>query len=345
LPPQVAEKTAPAAPQGGDAAAPSRRRFLTILAATSAAGLMRARGGKAAEADLQHWQGSALGADASIALAGVNGAQANRLFALCLAEVERQEALFSLQETRSALCRLNAHGSLAAPDADLLYLLDLSRDIFAASARAFDPTIQPLWLLYAETYGARPAARTPGANEIAARSALVGLDNVQWSKQRIAFARPGMGLTLNGIAQGHITDRVAQLLRAHGLEHALVNLGEYRALGTHPEGRPWQIAVQDPRAATRFATVLDVTDQAVATSGAYGGRFGESGMSHLIDARTAKSPDRYLSVSVVHKSAAVADGLSTAFSFMAEDAIRAAAKRFGTAKILLVQKNGALTTI
>lgn len=48
------------------------------------------------------------------------------------------------------------------------------------------------------------------------------------SAGRIAFARPGMTLTLNGVAQGDVADLVAALLAAEGLEDALIDTGEIR---------------------------------------------------------------------------------------------------------------------
>ena len=58
---------------------------------------------------------------------------------------------------------------------------------------------------------------------------------------------PGMAITLNGIAQGYITDRVADLLRNEGFDQAMVDLGEWRALGSHPDGRPWRAATRERR--------------------------------------------------------------------------------------------------
>ena len=61
------------------------------------------------------------------------------------------------------------------------------------------------------------------------------------------FAQPGMGVTLNGIGEGYITDRVVELLRAGGIEHALVDMGETSARSAaHPAGGPWSVGLEDP---------------------------------------------------------------------------------------------------
>ena len=152
-------------------------------------------------------------------------------------------------------------------------------------------------------------------------------------------------MTLNGIAQGAITDRITTVLRNAGATHALVNVGEHSGLGNHPEGRPWQVGIQDPRNADGVVDLIDLVDQCVATSGAYGGRFGDSGLSHIIDPRTARSPERYLSVSVRHQSATLADGLSTAFSFLSESEIAAASKSVGGVTVILVRADGTFARI
>jgi thiamine biosynthesis lipoprotein len=325
-------------------ALPTRRRFLEILAATSAAAICPIGPGRAAE-PLHRWEGSALGADTTIALAGVSEHDAAGLFQLCLKETKRLEGVLSLYRSDSQISLLNRTGSLERPDRDLLALLELSRQINLVSGGAFDPSIQPLWLLFAETFGSLSNPRAPTATEIAARRAKVNFRDVAWSEERVTFAQGGMALTLNGIAQGLITDRVTELLRTHGLRHALVSLGEHRAIGAHPEMRPWQIGIQDPRRADAIVETMELVSQAIATSGGYGSRLGNSGVSHLIDARTGESATKYLSVSVRHASAAVADGLSTAFSFLSEGEIRAAKTRFGEMAVVLVKENGSVARI
>ena len=322
----------------------SRRRFLQILAATSVSGLAALRAG-AATSDFRSWEGEALGADASVTLGGLKPAHAERLLGACRTEIDRLEDVFSLYRETSALSRLNTEGVLANPPAELIDVLDTCWRIFALSGRAFDTTIQPLWRLYAETYGDPRAPRAPEAAEIAARRALIGFDRVSWSESRVAFDRAGMAITLNGIAQGLITDRVAALLRKGGARHALINVGEYNGIGHRPDGRPWQVGIQDPREADAIADVMELVNQSVATSGAYGGRFGDSGLSHIIDPRTGRSPERYLSVSVRHASATLADGLSTAFSFLSESEIAAAAADVGGTTVLLIRPDGTLVRL
>ena len=288
---------------------------------------------------MHHWEGEALGADATIALAGLSSREADSLFAAAVAEIARLEKLFSLYDRSSALSRLNATGILVDPAPEFLEMMEVSRRLNALSDGAFDPTIQPLWLLYAECYGDVVAPRAPTPEELAAKRALIGFLQTEIAPSRITL-KPGMAMTLNGVAQGYITDRVSEILRAGGAAHALVNLGEHRAIGMHPELRPWQIGIQHPAKANKIVAIEDLFDNALSTSGGYGSRFGNSSLSHLLDARDGRSAALYQSLSVVHQNATMADGLSSAFSFMSEAAITAQLRGVPGTRVFLVRADG-----
>ena len=74
------------------------------------------------------------------------------------------------------------------------------------------------------------------AAEIRAARQRVGWQHVEVSARRITLRQPGMALTCNGIAQGHAADVARAALRSHGVEHALINTGEYAALGHNERG-------------------------------------------------------------------------------------------------------------
>ena len=145
----------------------------------------------------------------------------------------------------------------------------------------------------------------------------VGFGQVVFDANRIALPRRGMGLTLNGIAQGYATDRVVDVLRAGGVESSLVDMGEPRAIGARPSGEPWRVGIADPDHPELVGGTLEAMDRAVATSGAYGFRFDPAGrFNHLIDPRTGGSAHLHRSVTVVLPTATAADALSTAFSLL-----------------------------
>ncbi len=319
-------------------ASSSRRRFLGISAAAAGLALLPVQGWAEAEAEMVSWQGTALGASTSIRIHHHDKAAAAEALRLALRDVRRLETIFSLYREDSALVQLNRRGSLVAPPAELVDLLQESHRHAVLTGGAFDPTIQPLWQLYNAHFsreGASPAGPDPA--RIAATLQLVGLDHVLVDRDRIAFRHKGMAISLNGIAQGYVTDRVVERLRGQGIEHTLVDMGESRALGHHPSGRPWQAMIADPLEPGDGGLVLPLVDMSLATSSGSGFQFDAAGrFNHIFDPRSGKSSQRYRSVSVVTQKAATADALSTAFTLMAPEAISAVLRRLGGGKVYLV---------
>jgi thiamine biosynthesis lipoprotein len=256
---------------------------------------------------------------------------ADRLIAASLAEVERLERQLSLYRPDSALCRLNRDGMVDDPPLDLVRVLSESRRLSELTGGAFDVTVQPLWDLYAAHFSNPGASPTgPSADDLAAAVARIGQDGLDLSEDRVRFTRPKMSVTLNGIGEGYVTDRVVDVLRAGGVEHAMVNMGEIYALGSHPDGGPWSIGLEDPRASERLTERVALQDRAVATSAGNGTTFDPRGQfNHLFEPDTGHTSWRWLSVSVEAATATEADALSTAFSVMPEEAIAEVVRRRG----------------
>ncbi len=285
----------------------TRRRTLAIIAGAS---LLPAFGTHASPST-RHWKGIALGAEAFILL---DHPEAERLLPLAVAEIHRLEAIFSLYQKDSQLARLNRQGSLANPDFDLLELLSLSGRFVARTKGAFDPSIQALWELYT-TETAK--GRVPDAAQIANARDLCGWRHVRLETDAVRFDREGVKLTLNGIAQGYIADKVSALLHRNGVENVLVNTGEITALGQQNAGQDWEVTLPDGQ-----KTVLK--DRAIATSSPLGTVFDQSSaLGHLFDPASGRPAGKHQAVSVVAHTATEADALSTAFCLMEEAEITA----------------------
>jgi len=306
----------------------TRRRFIAISAASGGLPLLPILPKSAAAGEtsptLRSWHGVALGADAMLQLNHPDPAVAERLIERSLAEVHRLERIFSLYREDSAIQQLNASRQLDDPPQDLVRILAESEEFSRATGGIFDISVQPLWDLYAAHF-LRDYADTkgPAADKIAAALARVSYQAIEFDARHVRLRRPGMGITLNGIAQGYITDRVAEILLANGIDRALVDMGETRALGERPSGGPWLVGLEDPRAPGQVAETVPVRDRAVATSGGYGTQFDAAGrFNHLFDPHTGATSSLYLSVSVIAPTATMADALSTAFSLMPLEATR-----------------------
>lgn len=316
----------------------SRRRFIRIAA--SAVGLVTSDFAVAQRA-AEIWRGTALGALASIELQGVDPSTARRLIASCVGELERLERMFSLYRADSFLSLLNRAGSLDLPPLDLVSLLSICQGYNSLTEGAFDPTVQPLWELYAQHFSRpNPNPEGPAEERMREAAARVGFARIKIGSDRIALD-PGTALTLNGVAQGYVTDRVTELLRAEGVRHTLVDLGEIRAMGRRADGRRWAVGLEDADHPGAIAQTLEVDNCAVATSGGYGFRFDAAGrFNHLFEPKTGKSPSLYKSVTVIAPTATAADALSTAFCLMDVEKIQRVLGKMQGCEALLTFANG-----
>ena len=296
----------------------SRRRALSVIA--GAAGLMVAPAGRngPSEPPIYRWRGAALGAEASLQLAHPDRNAAARAVNRGLEEITRLERIFSLHRPDSELSRLNRDGRLEVASHDLRILLAESRRFGELSDGAFDVTVQPLWQLYATHFAAHPeAALGPHGPQLRAARRLVDYRAIALDGARIRLLRPGMAVTLNGIAQGYITDRVAELLRDAGFASVLVQLGETFAGHPPSDGRPWRIGISDPFAPDRWIETVDAVDLAIATSSGHATRFDAAGRHHhLFDPSTGQCANRCASVTVLARDAATADALSTTLAIL-----------------------------
>ncbi|WP_170562245.1 FAD:protein FMN transferase [Ruegeria atlantica] len=267
----------------------SRRRFLSISAASAACPAI------AAPVTAALWRGSALGAPASMQLIGLTDTQARPVFAAVEAEVTRLEDIFSLYRPKSQLSRLNRDGFLMHPAPELLSLFSLCSVLHQNSGGAFDPTIQPLW-----------AALINGEDVKTARNSI-GWNKVSVNNDVIRLPYPGQSaLTLNGIAQGAITDRIAALLRSKGMQDILIDMGEIMAIGQRHDGRAWQVGLAGPQ--SQVTKRISLRDRAVATSDATNLMLNEA-YGHIFNPTGRMPSSRVVSVSA--NTAALADGLST----------------------------------
>lgn len=302
----------------------SRRRFIGIVAATSAlTGVpWAAKAMQAATTPLSSWQGVALGADAQLHIHHPDPAFAKLLIDQALSEVQRLERIFSLYQKDSALRRLNRDGYLKHAPGDLTRLLLESKRISELTDGAFDPTVQVLWDLYSQAAQRSDTASIPDAAQIKQTLQQVGHQAIHIQDDTIELQRPGMALTLNGIAQGYITDRITEQLKQAGLEHALVDMGEIRGLGMAPGNRPWRVGLAGDQTEPVSLLRLDVHNQAVSTSSGSGTALSRDGtVTHLLNPANGQARPLYRSVSVVAGNATIADALSTAFSWMSPQEI------------------------
>lgn len=254
-----------------------------------------------------------------------------------VADIRHVEAQMSLFNPNSALSQLNRQGFLMQPHADLLKILTTSKAISEKSHGAFDVTVQPLWSAFSN---AQAVGSLPTPDAVAAARRHTGWQFVELSPQRIRFARPHMAITLNGIAQGFAADLVKTHWRAMGVEHALINTGEWAALGKPQTHGDWQLGIADPRDALKILKNIALNGRCVASSADSQTFFSpDLAHHHIFDPHTGYSPTEIASVTVAADTCTLADAL-TKVMFVAGWAHAIPLAKAWSVDVLVVDKTG-----
>ena len=229
--------------------------------------------------------------------------------------------VFSTYIPDSELSRLNRDASEGPIliSGELARVLEISTEIYAASNGAFDVTIGPLVNLWGFGPDGAPGV-IPGREDLARAMTRVGFHRVKLDGNRLT--RPaGLYIDLSAVAKGYAVDDIAALLEQQGVNRYMIEIGgEVRADGLNRWGRDWMIGIETPEAgARRLYRTLPIRNLALATSGDYRNFFELDGRvySHTIDPASGWPVNHPLaSVTVLHPSAAMADGFATAFSVL-----------------------------
>lgn len=252
----------------------------------------------------------AMGTRVSVTAIASSPALGEAAIGAAFAELDRLVGIFSRHASDSALSALNDAGRLAGPPPELVRLFERSLYFHALSRGAFDVTVKPVL----DLLGTCPPERLPTPGELRDAAALVGAGHLTVRRRRIQFGRPGMGVTLDGIAKGYIVDRMADVLACHGARRFLINAGgDIRARGLKEAGRPWTVGMRDPSSGGVLPETISLRDGAVATSGSYERFFDPAHQfHHIVNPASGRSPNAAWSVTVTAPSALAADALATA---------------------------------
>lgn len=206
----------------------------------------------------------------------------------------------------------NADGEYIQVSEDTAMLVRKSIEFSEASDGYFDITISPvkdLWDFKAEN----PAV--PARDTIDKELARVGYRNIEIEGNRIRM-KSGAQIDLGAVAKGYIADKIAEYLRAEGVEKAILNLGgNIVVVGEKEEGIPWTVGIKNPDGGqNEYIATVDVKDASVVTSGVYERFFEVDSViyHHLLDPFTGYPvQNKVKSVTIVSQSSLDGDILST----------------------------------
>ena len=240
-----------------------------------------------------------------------------------MAELRRIDDLMSHYKPESELSAINQHANErpVQVDKELFDLIKLSTHYSQITEGAFDITYASVGYLY--DYRRRIH---PSEEQIKEALPAVNWRNMLLDEQHhtVRFEHSGMRIDLGGIGKGYAVDRGIEVLKARGIDRALVTAGgDSRIIGDR-NGRPWLVAIRHPDNPNKVVTRIPLSDSAMSTSGDYERYFDEDGVRyhHIIDPRTGHSASKVRSATILAPTATQTDGMSkTAFVLGAEKAL------------------------
>jgi len=257
---------------------------------------------------------------------------------IVFSEIARIEGLLSKYNEDSEIARLNKLGELEVSD-ETLYILRKAREFWQASDGAFDISVGPLVDLWGFT---DKKYLVPEEKIIKKTLGLVGTDKIIFNPGNnvIKFKFRGMKIDLGAIAKGYALDRAVRRLRESGVKSCLINAGGNVYCLGDKFGKPWNVAVKDPRR-PGFTEYLKLQDGAVATSGDYEQYFmhQEKRYAHIFNPKTGYPAQAgVVCVTVVAPDALTADALATAIFVLGKDKGLKLAERFQDVKIEIAEE-------
>ncbi len=319
-------------------------RFLTLLAALF---LLAACSRPA----VHHREAFVFGTRVEILVAEADAARSGEAAAAVLREFDRLHRTYHAWQP-SELTALNTALAAGKPHPvsnELAAFIGDAQDVSAAGGYLFDPGIGrlvALWGFQGEEF--RP--QLPDAAALAAwRQAAPSIADLRVDAGQAASGKRELALDFGGYLKGVALDRGAALLRAQGVNNALINIGgNVMALGSK-HGEPWRVGIQHPRQPGTLATLALADGEAIGTSGDYQRFFELDGRRycHLLDPRTGAPVTHTQALTVLVSPEAKAgmrsDAASKPLFIAGRDAWRPLADRLGIAGAVRVDADGRVT--
>ncbi len=222
-------------------------------------------------------------------------------------------------------------------------LIEQSSVLSEKSEGLFNPAIGGLVKLWGFHEDEMPRGPPPAKEKI--ESWLLqkdSMNNLRLDNLMLSTTNKNLKLDFGAFAKGYGVDRAIEHLKSQGVDHAIVNAGgDLRAIGSKGN-KPWVIGIRHPRGDSVIASLKVKGDESVFSSGDYeryyeyqGGRY-----HHILDPRTGYPASEMTSVTVVHKSAAIADAAATALFIAGPSEWERIANKLGVDHAMLIDKAG-----
>ena len=245
----------------------------------------------------------------------------------------------------SDISKINNGDTSIVVDAIFEEVFNKSEKIYNETDGDFDPTVGVL----VNAWGFGPGTKINNLDSLKIDSLLtyVGFNKVSLSNKKVTKLYPEIYIDFNAIGKGYLVDLIARQFETANIENYMVEIGgEIRVKGKNQKDEFWKIAIENPNEdGTRsFATIIQLKDEAMATSGNYRKyRTTADGKKyvHTINAKTGyASESNLLSASVISNGdCADVDGYATAFMAMGLDKSIAFLEQHTELKAFLIYAN------
>lgn len=179
-------------------------------------------------------------------------------------EAWRIEDKYSRYDERSLCSKINANaGCRVDIDDETYHLIEFIQQCYDLSGGEFDITsgvLRQAWFFDGSD-------NIPSKNKVKTLLSAVGWHQVQYSPTYIKLQK-GMEIDFGGIGKEYAVDRTILLLNEIANIPMLVNYGGDLAVSGHKQNNePWQIGIEHPSFTKQAASLVTLTNGAIATSG------------------------------------------------------------------------------
>lgn len=267
---------------------------------------------------LQEQQAYVFGTRVEVLVVSEDPEQGRKAIAAVLREFDRLHRAYHAWQD-SELTILNSAIFSGRPQQVSPELAEFVQEAQALSKQGdylFDPGIGQLiklWGFQADEFKAELPAQADIQAWLRSKPSIA---DIRIDGQTITSRNRNVALDFGGYLKGVALDRAAAILRAQGINNALINIGgNIMALGSK-EGKKWRVGIQHPRQSGPLATVTLNDGEAIGTSGDYQRFFEVDGKryAHLLDPRTGYPADHTQAVTVLIPPGPRAGTLSDATS-------------------------------
>ncbi len=298
--------------------------------------LLRAGGGPAPGEDLQKQTRYLMNTYVTIHAGGAPE-PTSKAIGLALDRMQEVDVKFNCLNPKSPIYAFN-HAGARINDPEILRVVRTAIEISRACDGAFDLTVAPLIELWGFS---KASPQLPPKHRIEAMLHKVGYRYLVLDEKGLSSNPEGIEIHLGGIAKGYAVAEAVKVLKAQGIDSALIDAGgDVFALGNR-SGKPWKVGIRKPRGEGLLG-YLEVEDQAVMGSGDYERFFIEEGerYHHILDPHTGYPAKGVISITVISPDPVLADAWATALFVMGPDKGLKMAEEIADLEAIMVTSSG-----